>query len=80
MNDRQVLSVIDHLVSEQRVLYRRSERDDLPDEEHRRLGDIDVHLERCWDLLRQRRALRSAGADPDAARMRDAETVRHYLQ
>ena len=41
---------------------------------------VAVELDRCWDLLRQRRALRSAGADPDAAAARDAGTVEQYLQ
>jgi hypothetical protein len=38
-----------------------------------------VELDRLWDLLRQRRALRSAGADPDEASERDADTVEGYL-
>jgi Protein of unknown function (DUF2630) len=41
---------------------------------------VTVELDRCWDLLRQRRALRSAGADPDDASARDANTVERYLQ
>jgi hypothetical protein len=39
---------------------------------------VEVELDRCWDLLRQRRARRSAGQDPDAARARDAATVEGY--
>ena len=38
-----------------------------------------VELDRLWDYLRQRRALRGAGHDPDEARMRDAGTVADYL-
>jgi len=45
-----------------------------------RLAAIEVELDRCWDLLRQRRALRSAGADPDDAAVRDSATVEGYLQ
>jgi hypothetical protein len=41
---------------------------------------VEVELDRCWDRLRQRRALRDAGADPDEAEGRDAETVERYLQ
>ena len=41
---------------------------------------MQVELDRCWDLLRQRRALRSAGGDPDSAALRDADTVEHYRQ
>jgi hypothetical protein len=45
-----------------------------------RLSAVEVELDRCWDLLRQRRALRDAGSDPDAAEVRDAETVERYRQ
>ena len=52
----------------------------LADEEHERLERIEVELDQCWDLLRQRRARRNAGEDPDAAVARDADTVEHYRQ
>jgi predicted nuclease with TOPRIM domain len=45
-----------------------------------RLEEIRVELDRLWDLLRQRRALRDAGQDPDAAQERDAGTVENYWQ
>jgi hypothetical protein len=41
---------------------------------------VEVELDRCWDLLRQRRALRDAGSDPEQASVRDAGTVEHYQQ
>jgi hypothetical protein len=44
-----------------------------------RLAAIKIELDQLWDLLRQRRALRSAGRNPDDARMRDSETVERYL-
>jgi hypothetical protein len=44
-----------------------------------RLRAIKVELDRLWDLLRQRTALRRAGQDPDQASLRDAETVERYL-
>ena len=44
-----------------------------------RLSAIKVELDQLWDLLRQRRALRAAGRNPDDARMRDSETVERYL-
>lgn len=44
-----------------------------------RLGEIKVELDRLWDLLRQRTALRRAGEDPDRASIRDADTVERYL-
>jgi hypothetical protein len=39
-----------------------------------------VALDQCWDLLRQRRAKRHAGQDPDQAHVRDASTVEGYQQ
>jgi hypothetical protein len=50
------------------------------DEDKDRLRAVEVELDQCWDLLRQRRALREAGADPGEAQVRDAETVERYLQ
>jgi len=63
----------------------------LADEEHEirrqgadgdpeRLERIEVMLDQCWDLLRQRRALREYGGDPDNAKVRDPDTVEHYQQ
>ena len=45
-----------------------------------RLRSIEVELDVCWDLLRQRRALRDVGVNPDRARARDADTVERYWQ
>jgi len=50
------------------------------EDEKERLRAVEVELDRCWDLLRQRRALRDAGADPEGATERDADTVERYLQ
>ena len=50
-----------------------------PDEERMRLHDIEVQLDQCWDLLRQREALRNAGENPDAAAVRPASEVEGYL-
>ena len=47
-------------------------------EEHVRLGEIEVQLDQCWDLLRQRDALRAAGANPDDAAVRPPSTVEGY--
>jgi len=52
----------------------------LSQSEHQRLESIKVGLDQCWDLLRQRRALREAGYDEDAARVRDPEVVEGYEQ
>ena len=45
-----------------------------------RLEDIEVMLDQCWDLLRQRRAKREYGDDPDEAHVRSADVVEHYQQ
>ena len=50
------------------------------EEETERLRVVEVELDRCWDLLRQRRALRDAGSDPEQAQVRDADTVERYQQ
>jgi hypothetical protein len=49
------------------------------DEEHARLQGIEVELDQCWDLLRQRRAKREYGEDPGSAALREAGTVENYL-
>jgi Protein of unknown function (DUF2630) len=51
-----------------------------PGEEHERLRDVEVELDQCWDLLRQRRARRDAGQDPGEAAVRPEGTVENYRQ
>ena len=52
----------------------------LTDADQRRLRELEVQLDQCWDLLRQRRARRHAGQDPDAAEARDEGVVEGYQQ
>ena len=52
----------------------------LSDADRERLSGIEVQLDQCWDLLRQRRARRNAGQDPDEAQVRAADVVEHYQQ
>jgi hypothetical protein len=83
MDDRPILSHIEALVAEEHALSAREQADKTSEQLERdreRLQAVSVELDRCWDLLRQRRALREAGRDPDAAVARDAGTVEHYLQ
>jgi len=84
MDDQSILSHIEALVAEEHSLQGREEGDavdaDALDADRRRLERVSVELDRCWDLLRQRRALREAGQDPDAAATRDSNTVERYLQ
>lgn len=78
--DQPVLNHIQKLVEEEHRLYERGEKTALVDTDRRRLAKVQVELDRCWDLLRQRRALRGAGLDPDMAEVRPAEVVEKYEQ
>ncbi len=80
MKDERVHERIEQLVAEEHELYERAAEGGLSESEHRRLEAIKVGLDQCWDLLRQRRALREAGYDPSAARVRDPEVVERYEQ
>ena len=80
MKDSDVLNRIDELVAEEQQLYEREGHGDIHAGDQARLQEIGVALDRCWDLLRQRRARRESGLDPDEARQRSADTVEHYQQ
>jgi hypothetical protein len=80
MADEQVHGRIEELVSEEHELWQREEQGVASEEDRRRLEDIKVALDQCWDLLRQRRALREFGLDPEAAQARDPGVVEHYEQ
>ena len=75
--DQSVLNHINRLVSEEEHLYGRNE---LSDDDRERLAKLKVELDQCWDLLRQRRALREFGKDPDKAKVRSAKVVENYEQ
>jgi hypothetical protein len=84
MNDQSILSHIDALIDEEHAL-QGHERADAVDPvaleaDQQRLHGISIELDRCWDLLRQRRARRGAGLDPEEARARDPAIVEKYLQ
>jgi hypothetical protein len=80
VDDAKVHGRIEELVAEEQELWEREGRGEATDEEHRRLEAIRISLDQCWDLLRQRRALRDAGLDPGAAEVRDPGVVEHYRQ
>jgi hypothetical protein len=75
--DRNVLNHIDKLVKEEESLYAKNE---LTIDDQQRLDKLKVELDQCWDLLRQRRALREFGEDPDKAKVRPAKIVENYEQ
>jgi hypothetical protein len=84
MSDESITARIEKLVSEEHDLRRREEADsadeELLDEDRRRLEAVEVELDRCWDLLRQRRARAEFGQNPDDAHVRDADTVERFWQ
>ncbi|MEA2140903.1 MAG: hypothetical protein QOC91_1002 [Solirubrobacteraceae bacterium] len=84
MDDRSILTRIEELVAEEHSLQDREEGDATQSgalaADRERLDRVSVELDRCWDLLRQRRARRAGGEDPDDAQERDAGTVEKYLQ
>ncbi len=80
MEDRQLTEHINELVDEEHRLERAHIGKALSDEEQGRLNSVSVELDRCWDLLRQRRARRAAGLDPDEATEREAGVVEGYRQ
>lgn len=80
MNDDEVHERIEQLVCEEHELWQREAEGATTIEERRRLESLKVSLDQCWDLLRQRRALREAGLDAEAARIRDPDIVEGYEQ
>lgn len=80
MQDRDILTHIQQLVEEEHALLNRGPRQDLSAEEHAHLNALEVSLDQAWDLLRQRRAKREFGGDPDDANVRDASTVERFQQ
>jgi hypothetical protein len=81
MDDKEILHRISALVDEEHGLRTRAQAGQIDSaEEHDRLRDLEVALDQCWDLLRQRRAARESGADPNAAQARPVSEVEGYLQ
>ena len=80
MNDEELLGRIHSLVEEEHELRSRHTAEPLDETEHARLQGLEVALDQCWDLLRQRRARRDAGLNPDDAEVRGEGTVEGYRQ
>jgi uncharacterized alpha-E superfamily protein len=78
-DDRQVQNRIEELVAEEHKLLEAHGADALEPQEHEWLEAVQGELGRLWDLLRQRRARREAGLDPEGASERDGTTVKGYL-
>ena len=75
--DESLLDQINRLVTEEEALYHKP---NVNADDRQRLSELKVHLDQCWDLLRQRRALREFGEDPDKAKVRPANIVENYEQ
>jgi len=80
MDDIDIVHRIDALSDEEHALERSHQGEPLSEDELGRLRAIEVALDQCWDLLRQRRARRSAGEDPDEATARPEGVVERYWQ
>jgi hypothetical protein len=81
MRDSEIFGRINILVDEEHTLRERLQKGDLTaDEEHQRLRGLEEELDQCWDLLRQRRARRDVGENPDDAASRPSGEVEGYLQ
>ncbi|MDP9294981.1 MAG: DUF2630 family protein [Actinomycetota bacterium] len=78
--DQAVEDRIDQLIEREHELRRHAEGRRLSDEEQVELHGLEVRLDQLWDLLRRRRALRSAGEDPRGAHLRSEDVVEHYEQ
>jgi hypothetical protein len=81
MRDNEILSRISALVEEEHELRGRLGAGEVAtDEENARVKELEVALDQCWDLLRQRRARRSVGENPDDAAVRPVDEVQNYRQ
>lgn len=81
MDDREILAAVSEMVSEEHQLRSRVQAGSVaPEDERDRLARLEESLDQCWDLLRQRRARRAAGQDPDDAQVRGVREVEGYRQ
>lgn len=80
MDDDELVRRIGQLAAEEHALEQAHVGEGLSEDEARRLRALEVALDQCWDLLRQRRARRAAGAEPDDAAIRSEGIVEHYQQ
>jgi hypothetical protein len=78
--DNAALSRINELVAEEKALREQLQHGEISEsEENKRLRQLEIELDQCWDLLRQRRALRETGGNPRDAAVRPADEVEGYL-
>lgn len=75
--DQPILDHIQNLVAEEHGLYSQGS---LKESDRKRLTKIEVALDQCWELLRQRRALRDVGQNPNDAQVRPPKVLEKYEQ
>ncbi len=80
MEDPHIHGAIDRMVAEEHELWQRESAGEATDADRRRLEEIRLSLDQCWDLLRQRRARREAGQNPDSTELRAPDIVERYQQ
>ena len=80
MDDIDIVHRISELAAEEHRLERSHAGGAISDDERARFHEVEVALDQCWDLLRQRRARRSVGEDPDEATVRPGDVVEGYQQ
>jgi hypothetical protein len=80
MDDTDIVRRINKLAEEEHGLERAHEGEELSGQDLERLHELEVALDQCWDLLRQRRARRNAGQDPDDVAVRPESVVEGYRQ
>ena len=79
--DRDILTEVNKLVAEEQELRSKVQNHEIDEtEEHQRLRSVEVQLDQCWDLLRQRRAREEFGENPEEAKGREEAVVEHYQQ
>ena len=80
MDDDQIHGRIEQLVAEEHKLWSEESSGHGSEADRRRLEQLKVSLDQCWDLLRQRRALREEGGNPEDAQARSEDVVERYEQ
>jgi len=80
VEDPQIHGAIDRMVAEEHELWQRESAGEATEADRQRLAALRVSLDQCWDLLRQRRARRDAGQNPEGAELRPPDVVERYQQ
>ncbi|MDH2425046.1 DUF2630 family protein [Sphaerisporangium sp. TRM90804] len=81
MQDGDIFAKVRELVAEEHALRERVMKGEVSSQdEHERVREVEAALDQCWDLLRQRKARREFGEDPDSAAPRPVNEVENYQQ